>query len=313
MYPLACLVLAFLVSTSIHAIPLSESAWESPEQIGEISIEQLPEASGMAQSLTQADRLYHINDAGSAASFVMTDRYGADARTIQLQISALIDSEDLATGGCPDTGSCLYIADIGDNKAKRPFILIHVVRDVLNMPDTVKPVFSVKLHYPNGESHNAESFAIHPSGFVYILTKEVPATFYRFSIAAMRSQTSINLEKVGFIDLSPWLAGTGKPDKIVPTGMDIRPDGKQIVILTRSAGVSLNVDLNQAFVQGRQDLNQALKDLGGRAERLPMIQLAQSEAIAYLDEGSAILYSSEISETGGTVAPLIRIKANKMH
>lgn len=281
--------------------------WERPQVVGEIAAASLPEASGLAQSKAEPDRLYHINDAGSAPSFVVTDRQGAKPRTVALNIDRVTDTEDLTLGACPDAGFCLYVADIGDNKLKRSSVRLHAVRDTRTLGESVTPAFSATLTYDDGEPHNAESLAIHPSGYVYLLTKESPAVFFRFPLSSLVTQTEITLEKVGFVDLNPWLDGTDKPKKIIPTSMAIRPDGKQIVILTRAAGVAIDIDLAQALGHGREDLNQILADEGGFAERLPMIQLPQSEAVTYVDDGAAILYSSEIAETGGSFSPLVQI------
>ena len=301
------IAMSVAVSSGSALAQRSSGAWEEAEVTGEISSSQLPEASGIAQSKADPNRLYHVNDAGSSPSFVMTNRRGSDPRTVNLDVDSFTDAEDLAVGSCPDEGSCLYIADIGDNKLKRSSVVLHVVRDTRSMDSTVSPAFSVRLTYDDGAAHNAESFAIHPSGYAYILTKESPAQFFRFPLDEIQSQREITLEKVGIVDLTPWLQGTDKPKKIVPTSMDIRPDGKQIVVLTRSAGVSFDVDLAEVFKSGQQDLNQIMDDSGALAEKLPMIQLPQSEAVTYIDGGSAILYSSEIAETGGSSAPIFRI------
>jgi hypothetical protein len=281
--------------------------WEDARVVGEIDSRELPEASGIAGSRADPNRLYHINDAGSSPTIIVTDRRGQSTRVLGLEVDHVTDTEDLALGACPDEGQCLYIGDIGDNKAKRPYVLLHVVRDTAALPMTLALAFSARLTYDDGLAHNAESLAIHPSGYAYILTKEIPAVFFRFPISALKDQEEITLEKVGSIDLTEWLAGTDKPNKIIPTSMDIRPDGRQIVILTRAAGISVDIDLTQSLNRRQNQVNKIVKQDGLQVFKLPMIQLPQSEAVAYVDDGAAILYSSEIVETGGSTAPLVRI------
>jgi hypothetical protein len=285
--------------------------WGEAQVVGEIDSRELPEASGIAVSQADSSRLYHINDAGSSPTIVVTDRQGRYPSTIDLDVVSVTDTEDLALGVCPDEGHCLYIGDIGDNKAKRPHVILHVVRDQASLPSRLVPAFSARLVYDDGLAHNAESLAIHPSGYAYILTKEIPAVFFRFPVAALKDQEEITLEKVGSIDLTEWLAGTDKPNKIIPTSMDIRPDGRQLVILTRAAGISVDIDLEQSLKRGRSDVNSIVARYGLPVSKLPMIKLPQTEAITYDGDGSAIIYSSEIVETGGTSAPLVRIERQR--
>lgn len=281
--------------------------WGEARIVGEINSRELPEASGLTVSKADPGRLYHINDAGSSPSIVITDRRGQNPRTIDLDLDSVTDTEDLAIGGCPDEGHCLYIGDIGDNKFKRPYVVLHAIRDTRNLPETLAPAFSARLVYDDGQAHNAESLAIHPSGYAYILTKETPAVFFRFPVSALKSQDEIRLEKVGSIDLTEWLSGTDKANKIIPTSMDIRPDGRQVVILTRASGISVDIDLEKSLGRRRNHINDIVKEDGLTATKLPMIKLPQSEAVTYIDNGSAILYSSEIVEQGGSSAPLVRI------
>jgi hypothetical protein len=312
---------AFLISLALMAplasASVSKSAWSPGQVVGEIDGQQLPEASGLAASRIRADILYHVNDAGSSPSVVLTDGRGEGPQTVNLSIAKVTDTEDLATGPCPDQGSCLYIADIGDNNRQRAFITVHVVREealvaaALTM-NAVTPAFTLDLVYPDGASYNAESLALHPSGFVYLLTKEIPAVFYRFplnSFSKSKPAKPLALEEVGFVNLLPWLEGSDRPQKIIPTSMAIRPDGKQLVVLTRSAGISFDVDLAKVFNSGNQDLNKIIEASQASAERLPMIRLPQSEAVTYINQGASILYSSEIVETGDTRASLVQLNA----
>lgn len=282
--------------------------WGEAQIVGEIDGRELPEASGIAVSSADPDRLYHVNDAGSLPSIVVTDGRGYNPHTISLEVDSVTDTEDLALGVCPDEGRCLYIGDIGDNKASRPHVLLHVVRDEVSLPERLVPAFSARLTYDDGLAHNAESLAVHPSGYAYILTKEIPALFFRFPVAALKDQADITLEKVGSIDLTEWLLGTDKPNKIKPTSMDIRPDGRQVVILTRAAGISLDIDLEASLCGRRRDVNDIVARDGLPVSVLPTIKVPQSEAVTYDSAGSAVLYSSEIKESGGTTAPLVRIE-----
>lgn len=81
----------------------------------------LPEASGLAVSLLIPDRLWTHND-GEPTLFALDTRGAVTAR-VRLSGAVLDDWEAVAVGPCP-TGSCLYVADIGDNNAQRKRITI---------------------------------------------------------------------------------------------------------------------------------------------------------------------------------------------
>jgi hypothetical protein len=320
MMRLACYLAMPLIATSTLTFA-AQGGWQKGKVVGALDIGHLAEASGLAASSLDDNLLFHINDSGSAPTIILTDRRGGDARTVQLNVDQVTDTEELALAACPDQGSCLYIGDMGDNDFARSFITIHAVRerDLTKQlsPESVTPAFSIDLVYPDGKAHNAESLAIHPGGYVYILTKEIPAVFYRFPLEEFISfrgskgsyVKKVSMEKVGFVTLSSWLDGSDKPKKIIPTSMAIRPDGKQIAVLTRAAGVTIDVDLMEAFTAGNQNLNQIINESGAHSVSLPMIQLPQSEAVTYINGGTSLLYSSEISNSDDKETPLVQMDA----
>jgi hypothetical protein len=287
--------------------------WASAEKVGKLDSQLLTEASGIAASRLVSDRLYHINDSGSSPYFVLTNTVGANARKVHLNVAAFFDTEDLATGVCPDAkGSCLYIADIGDNKERRQNLTTFVVREQDPMPDEVTPAFQFQLEYPDGQSRNAEGFAIHPDGFGYVLTKESPSAFYRFSLKKVLTDRSVILRQVGELSLHPWMEGTDKPRKMLPTSLDIRPDGKEIVVITRSSGVALPLDLEELVAAGEYDWNDALRSRSLAGQILPILQLPQTEAIAYSADGSELYYTSELGDGEQSYAPLMRIRGERL-
>lgn len=284
-----------------------KTEWKPAYIVGSIDRAAIPEASGIAASSVIEDRLYHINDRGSAPSFIITDRKGQNPKSIGLNLTEWVDTEEIAVGPCPASGSCLYIADIGDNKFKRDSIFIHLVQDEKIIAQDTSPLKTLTLRYDDGKPHNAESFAIHPGRIAFILTKENPAQLFRFNLDEINGYQEIMLKKVGTIDLNPFLEGKGRPKKNLPTSMAIRPDGKQIVILTSSQGLSMDMDLKNLPDSYPLDINSYIEENQIPTTRLPMIELPQSEGITYINGGKSVLYSSEIAETGGESAPLVQI------
>ncbi len=295
--------------------------WSNPTTVGSVDSKLLPEASGIAASQLVSGRLYHINDAGNSPAFVVTDSAGADARTVALDGVDTIDTEEIAVGACPHQTkeSCVYIADIGDNDFARSDIQLYIVKERSQYGSRVTPDFVVSLSYPDGRAHNAESLAIHPDGWIYLLTKEIPAQLHRIAIDRIDDQgASLTLDFLGTLDLREWLDGTDKPSKIIPTAMAIHPSGDQIVILTRAAGVSFNIDLAKDLPnRSRINLNEEIESIGIQGIQLPKTKLPQTEAVTYIDNGSAIVISTEVKDglrkkkprpsSGGV--PLVRIES----
>ncbi len=75
----------------------------------------------------------------------------------------------IAVGPCP-AGSCLYVADIGDNDASRKRITIYRVPEPSGAETSVavKDVFHAT--YPDG-AHDAETLLVTPAGDLFIVTK----------------------------------------------------------------------------------------------------------------------------------------------
>ena len=78
-----------------------------------VRIPDLPEASGVAVSRRSPGRLWAHNDSGEAV-LVALDTRGTVTGRVRVSGSKVDDWEAVAVGPCPG-GSCIYIADIGDN------------------------------------------------------------------------------------------------------------------------------------------------------------------------------------------------------
>src|SRR4051812_481526 len=78
---------------------------------------EAPEASGMAISRRIQGRLWVHNDSGAPVVFGV-DENGRVVQRVSITGATLRDWEDIAVAPCAG-GSCLYIADIGDNEAHR--------------------------------------------------------------------------------------------------------------------------------------------------------------------------------------------------
>ena len=230
--------------------------WNRAVKIGTLDA-QLKEASGIAASRNFPGRLYHINDSGDTGRFYVTDMQGKNTQPVSVAGWNPQDTEALSLGPCPgDAGkaSCLYFGDIGDNDKKRNSIEIVVVDEVKSFPKKVNARSRMKLRYPDG-AHDAESLAVHPSGTIYILTKERPAHLFRVD-----GQT---LTPVATLD--PGGA---------PTDMAISDDGSRLLVLTYTDAVEYSMDLKEQ-------------------QKIRLDFLQQQESVTYLPGSRSFIYSTE--------------------
>ncbi|MCX6132122.1 MAG: hypothetical protein NTX25_24080 [Proteobacteria bacterium] len=169
-------------------------AWRQPQIIGSVEESLLPEASGIASSTLIPHRLYHINDSGNFPKLTITGLHGENAKSIPILGAQITDTEDLAIASCPDTGSCLYIADTGDNAENRSDVALLLIREQAEFQDEVGVDFQIYLDYPDGHAHNVESLAFYKNKSGYLLTKEMPAILYHFEIPRLLQGEEAHVE-----------------------------------------------------------------------------------------------------------------------
>jgi hypothetical protein len=119
----------------------------------------------------------------------------------------------------------IYIADIGDNDAKRPLITVYRVPEPTPGEAQTRPAEALQASYPDG-AHDAEALFVH-NGQMYILTKGEtgPVALYRFPSSTQPGQT-VRLERVR------EFAGDDVKRKERITGADASPDGRWIAVRT---------------------------------------------------------------------------------
>jgi hypothetical protein len=292
------LILLALLLSSVAAASEPCSQWADPVKIGELDAAVMPEASGLAISHISS-RLYHVNDGGEAA-FHVTSRDGSEHQRVGVTGFTPRDIEDLALGPC-DEGTCLYLADIGDNAARRPFVQIAVVADEKDFGDRVAARRVTRARYPD-RPHDAEAIAIHPSGDLFLVTKarlgqQAPGRLYRLSAAQIAAGGEQTFEALGTIPV-PDLTDHGLVRRRVVTAMDIAPDGQRSVLLTYDSVIELALDLRDGLPGDDEWIE-------GKTHRAaPIARVIQAEAIVYDEDGRSILYTTE-SILGSSV-PLVR-------
>ncbi len=138
------------------------------------------------------------------------------------------DWEAVAVGPCGG-GSCVYVADIGDNEAGRKRITIYRLPEPRGVDGSVAVADVYHATYPDGP-HDAEALLIAGDGRLHIVTKGEtgPVTIYRFP-AQLQSGASMRLERVG----TP-ASGKSDAESRVTDGA-VSPDGQWVVLRTRSS------------------------------------------------------------------------------
>lgn len=273
----------------------------SPVKLGELSLDLVPESSGLAYS-EKLNTLFHINDSGDGAFVYTSAKDGSNLTKWSYKSSKPKDVEDLAIGPCylKSEKLCLYVADIGDNSEKRS----HIILTLLDLEDfdqskmggkDLKPYRTLKLNYPD-RAHNAESLVVDLEGNIFVLTKEwnekTKETFasfiYQFSgnDKSLSADETYTFKKVSTVDLTkllpnlPWWAQT-------PTALDVNFNEDLALVLTYAGIVTLKWSEMLVGV-----------DASTKHSFLVGPELPQQEAITFIPEG--FIYSTEYVEDYGT-------------
>ena len=136
----------------------------------------LDEASGLTSSRWSDDRIWAHNDSGDSARLFALDRSGKLLATVALEGAKSKDWEDIARGPCAPgeaARSCLYVADMGDNKEKRNEVRFYrfAEPESLAAEMTVSAFETMELRYPLGPL-NAEAMWVDEQARVVIFSKE---------------------------------------------------------------------------------------------------------------------------------------------
>ena len=191
-----------------------------------VRVAELPEGSGIAASRRVAGRIWAHNDSG-APVVIALDSSGKVAGRVRLTGAIVEDWEAIAVGPCP-SGSCLYVADIGDNVARRKRITIYRLPEPENATGTAAVTDVFHASFPD-RAHDAETILVSGDGRIHIVTKGEtgPIALYRFP-ATPKSGASVALERVG---------GTtdAKDENARITDGSVSPDGRWVALRTLNA------------------------------------------------------------------------------
>jgi len=264
------------------------------EMTGSLTDQAINEASGMQASFSYAGDFFVHNDDGGTVIYA-TDAKGRDLGSVRLVPARSLDWEDI-TSVPVGSGRWLVIGDIGDNLAKRPYITLYFAREPIpGKRDRYGGILAlehrVDLTYPDGP-RDCESLAYDPVARQLLLVskRDRPAHIYAVDIDAALERDQLDLAYLGNLwplrppapaDQARW---GGRWDWISqPTGMDIRADGSEAVVLT----------YRSLYRFRRKPGETWLHALGQTPQEVVGPPGPQNEAVAYSRDGQRVFVTSE--------------------
>lgn len=256
--------------------------------------ERIRESSGVAASSWSDDVVFTHNDSGDAARFFAVDaRTCATRADYQVTGASNVDWEDMTRSATPDGAPVLWLADIGDNGAKRPSVVVYEVDEP--GPGAVGSVAirsRWSLTYPDGP-HDAETLIVDPeTGRPVVVTKDSVGGQSR-AYRAPDGGSGI-LEPLVGLDVRSWPGGGLIGPSWSLTSGATSPDRRSVVLRsylaawlwTTSPGEPLAVTLSRP------------------PEPLLLPQARQAEAISFNRTGSGVWVTSEGAESPLSLVPL---------
>lgn len=180
---------------------------------------ELPEASGVAASRAWPDLLWAVNDSGRPRLLAIGEN-GESRGQVEITGAAVGDWEDISTSRCGN-GSCVYIADIGDNREQRSTVRVYRLPEP-SLGVKTRQANWMDLQFPD-RPHDAEAMFVLPDDHLYVITKESTSVVYQF--AGFHPGETAMLERL-----------TSLPLRNV-TDAEASADGRRIVVRTNDLAV----------------------------------------------------------------------------
>lgn len=193
---------------------------------------KLDETSGVVESRRTPGVFFVHNDSGDGARLYAVNAEGALTAEYRLRNAGSDDWEDLAVGPCP-AGTCVFLADTGDNDRARSQVTVYRVREPAPPRDAPAAVEredvaweALPFAYPDGP-HDAETLLAHPAtGDLYVVTKEPSGPSVVYALRAPHQPgVARTLERVAELRL-PADAGQ------LVTGGDLHPCAPRLLLRT---------------------------------------------------------------------------------
>ncbi len=163
--------------------PASPTVGAYREIVAQLATGVADEASGAAVSARTPGAYFLVDDAPGTSEVVAVNATGELLGRTAVDGMSAENAEALSSGPCgapplpgPPAATCLYVGDIGDNRARRGSIAVYrMAEPAVNAPDTGPvPADEWRYTYPDGP-HNAESMLIDADGSILVITKPARA------------------------------------------------------------------------------------------------------------------------------------------
>lgn len=258
------------------------------EDRGVLENDDIDEASGLAVSRSNPDRIWLHNDSGDPNRLFVISTHGESFGYFWIWGSGNRDWEDMCIGLGPQSGvNYIYVADIGDNQAQyeQVFIYRFPEPDISGLDTTAinsvdEGVDRFKLVYPDGP-RDAETLMIDPwTKDLYIVTKREKYSSVYVAPYPQSTTESIVLKKLAEMPFNRALAG------------DISSDGRLIVIKTDF----------RIYCWERNPGESVLEALQRQPKLLPYFVEPQGEAFGWTPNVDGYF---TVSEKSGIIEPVL--------
>jgi hypothetical protein len=260
----------WLAAVALIAMPMIVSWWlRQPDRdnpchkvAGPARLADLPEASGLAVSRRTPGILWSHNDSGHDTTLFAIDATGVVRGRVRVPVETR-DWEDISSARCPD-GTCLLIADIGDNRHVRDSLPIYRVPEpAVDDAETARPE-RFEARYDDGP-HNAEALFVLESG-LFIVTRDREGALYRASLP--ETDGAVTFHRTGRLGLE------------AVTDAETARDGETVVVRTS----------HEAVIYASADL---VRGVTTPRLRIPIDWLRESQGEGVALDGRMLYLASE--------------------
>lgn len=227
MKPRACVCACALIAMAAAAASAHELSCDMKTRLQLVG--SLPEASGLALSHRTPDVLWSMDDSDEPV-IVPLSPLGVEQGRVRVTGATVTDWEDVSVGSCAN-GSCLYMADIGEDGAKRKQVTIYRVPEPKADDAATLQAVALVFNYPGG-GHDAEAAFVTPDGTLFIITKGHPTILFRAPRDA-HPGTAATLVRVAELPIDTVLKDRDKKRSRI-TDAETSPDGTWVILRTNA-------------------------------------------------------------------------------
>lgn len=247
----------------------------APTASGALADASLNEVSGVVASVAHPGVFWVHNDSGDTPRIFAVDGKGQLLGTVTVAGAAAIDWEDIARGPCP-AGTCLYLADVGDNNMVRTSYTIYRIPEPATIGDVTVTAEALPFTYPDG-AHNCETLLVHPvTGAITLVTKVFvgESSIFELPLPLTPGTAAVAVDK-----------GPVKPPSgsVLYTGGDVHPAGKGVLLRTYGGLWYYPMSAGATVAEA----------LAGTPCNVPVAAEGQGEAVGFLGGGEGYLTIGE--------------------